>query len=62
MLSRIIIVIVTIVNLGGMFFRFLEVRMTVVAGWDVFVRKWRNIIIEPKYMAWIPVDDGSQGF
>jgi hypothetical protein len=59
MLSKLAIAIVALVHLFGMV---LGVEVTVVAGMDVFVVKWRNTFTEPKYRAWIPVDDGSQAF
>jgi len=58
-LSKLAIASLMMVHLFG---TFLGDEVTVVAGVDVFVVKWRNVFTEPKYRAWIPVDDGSQSF
>lgn len=58
-LSKLAIASLMMVHLFG---SFLGDEVTVVAGIDVFVVKWRNVFTDPKYRAWIPVDDGSQSF
>lgn len=59
MLSKLAIAILLMLHLSGMI---LGDEVTVVAGMDLFVVKWKNIFTEPRYRAWIPVDGGSQGF